>query len=77
MSPYITPPSKGVSGANGWEVTPPASPVEEAWPGVVVDERCGTWLSTLEVVPTRADGWPSLEGGVEVTVEVCSNIEEL
>jgi hypothetical protein len=25
----------------GWEVTPPASPVDEAWPGASVDEHCG------------------------------------
>jgi hypothetical protein len=26
----------------GWEVTPPVSPVDEAWPGAVVDEHCET-----------------------------------
>jgi hypothetical protein len=62
--------------AGGWEVTPPASPIEGAWPGITVDEHYGTWPSPSEVVPTHADGWPSLsvEGGIEVTIEVCSNM---
>jgi hypothetical protein len=71
----------GVSGADGWEVTPPVSPVEEAWPGVIIDEHCGIWPSSSEIVPTCTDGWPNLsanvEGGIEVTVKVVTNIGEL
>jgi hypothetical protein len=70
----------GVSGVDGWEVTSSASPVEEAWPGIVVDERCGTWPSSSEIVLTHADGWPilsaNIEGGIEVTIEVCTDIGE-
>jgi hypothetical protein len=71
----------GVSTMDGWEVTPPASPViEEAWLGAVADEHCGVWASLSEVVPTCADGWPdlsvSVEGGIEVTVEIVTDIGE-
>jgi hypothetical protein len=65
----------------GWEITPPASPIVEAWPGVDVDERCGTWPSPVEVVQACCDAWlgfpADVEGGIEVTVEVCSSIREL
>jgi hypothetical protein len=71
----------GIPGADGWEVTPPASPVENVWPGTMVDERCGTWPSLSEVVPTGADGWPDLStsvvGGIEVTVEVVTDLGEI
>jgi hypothetical protein len=66
---------------DGWEVTPPASPVEKAWPGMVADERSGNWPSSSSVVPTCADGWLDLssnvEGGVEVTVKVVTNIGKI
>jgi hypothetical protein len=71
----------GVSSTDGWGATPSASPVEEAWPGMVADEHSGNWPSVLEVVPTRADGWPDLscnvEGGVEVTVEVVTDVGKI
>jgi hypothetical protein len=41
---------------DGWEVTPPASPIDEAWPGAVADEHCGVWPSLSKVVPTCANG---------------------
>jgi hypothetical protein len=70
----------GGSKTSDWEVTPPASPVDGGWPGAVMDEHCGTWPSSSEVVPTHADGWPNLSaditGGIEVTIEVSSSIGE-
>jgi hypothetical protein len=38
---------------------------EEGWPNVPADAR---WHA-----PIGADGWPSIMGGVEVTIEVCSD----
>jgi hypothetical protein len=62
---------------DGWGNTPPASPVPEGWPGVVVDEHNGNWPSLSEVVPLCVDSWPNLstsvEGGIEVTIEVVTN----
>jgi hypothetical protein len=53
----------------------------EAWPAVDVDEHCGTWPFPAEVVQAHCDtrpGFPAdVEGGIEVTVEVCSSIGEL
>jgi hypothetical protein len=64
---------------DGWGSTPPASPIREGWPGVLVDKRSGTWPSLSEVVLTRADGWPdlsvSVEGRIEVTIEVVTDVE--
>jgi hypothetical protein len=71
----------GGSNRDGWEVTPPASPVAESWPGAVADEHSGNWPSLSEVVPTCADGWPDLstnvDGGVEVTIEVVTDAREV
>jgi hypothetical protein len=53
----------------GWEVAPPASPVDKAWPGASVDEHCGTWPSPAKVVQARCDTWPGFPsdaGGIEV-----------
>jgi hypothetical protein len=65
---------------DGWGNTPPVSPVHEGWPGALIDKHCGIWPSPSAVVPTGADGWPdlltSIEGGIEVTVEVVTDIEE-
>jgi hypothetical protein len=48
--------------------------LEEGWPGVSVDDAHRiVWDGGL----TRADGWPSVEGGVEVVMEVCSDAQEL
>jgi hypothetical protein len=45
----------GFSAMEGWEVTLPVSPVEEAWPGAVVDECCGVWPSPAELVQAHSD----------------------
>jgi hypothetical protein len=68
------------SAKNGWEVTPPASPIEEAWPGVLVDEHCGVWPSSAEVVQAHCDTWLGFlsdAGGIKVTVEMCLSIGEV
>jgi hypothetical protein len=71
----------GVLMTDSWEVTPPASPIEEAWPGAVMDDCCGTWPSSAEVVQAHVNVWPGFsadfEGGIEVTAEVCSSVGEL
>jgi hypothetical protein len=63
---------------DGWGNTPPASSIEEGWPGVLVDEHCETWPSLSNVVLTGADGWPdlstSIEGGIKVTIEVVTDL---
>jgi hypothetical protein len=65
----------------GWEATPPVSPIEEAWPGAIMDECCGAWPFSAEVVQAHCDVWPGfpadVEGGIEVTVEVCSSVGEI
>jgi hypothetical protein len=57
------------------------SPVEEAWPGAIVDKHCGTWPSSVEIVQAHCDAWPGfpadIEGGIKVTIEVCSSIGEI
>jgi hypothetical protein len=50
-----------------------STPSEEGWPGVPADTA---WPSYDAVDPTRTHGWPSVEGGVEVIVEVCSDALE-
>jgi hypothetical protein len=71
----------GRSATEGWEVTPPISPIEEAWPGALVDEHCGTWPSSAEVVQTRCDVWPGFPadvgGEIEVTIKVCLSVGEI
>jgi hypothetical protein len=65
---------------DGWEVTPPASSIDEAWPGASVDEHCGTWLSPARVVQAHCDAWPGFPsnvGEIKVTVEVCLSIGEI
>jgi hypothetical protein len=63
---------------DGWGNTPPASPICEGWPGALVDKHGGVWPSPSEVVLTRADGWPNLstsvEGGIEVTIKVVTDV---
>jgi hypothetical protein len=44
---------------------------EDGWPGVSLD---AVWPSPSEG-PLRADGWPDLQVGVEVSVEVHSDVE--
>jgi hypothetical protein len=62
----------------GWgEDRRPSSPLE-GWPGVSEDdERRKEWAASESRVTTSYHsinrGWPSIEGGVEVTIEVCSD----
>jgi hypothetical protein len=71
----------GRSTMEGWEATPPASSVvNEAWLGALVDECCGVWPSSAEVVQAHSDAWPGFLSdvrGIEVTIEVCSSIGEI
>jgi hypothetical protein len=46
---------------------------EDGWPGVPSDAE---WPSHSEGL-LRADGWPDLEVGIEVSVEVRSDVEDL
>jgi hypothetical protein len=46
------------------------TPLEEGRPGIPVD---AVWPSPLVGEPLRSHGWPSVEGGIEVTMEVCSD----
>jgi hypothetical protein len=48
-------------------------PSEEGWPGVPAD---AVWPSYDAEDLTRTHGWPSVKGGVEVIVEVCSDALE-
>jgi hypothetical protein len=65
---------------DGWGNAPPVSPILQGWPGVVVDEHNGNWPSPSEVVPTCMDSWPdlstSVEGRIEVTIEVVTDTED-
>jgi hypothetical protein len=47
--------------------------LEEGWPSVPAD---AVWPSYDAGDLTRTHGWPSVEGGVEVVVEVCSDASE-
>jgi hypothetical protein len=51
-----------------------STPSEESWPGVPAD---AVWSSPLPGALLHADGWPSVEGGVEVAIEVCPDTVEL
>jgi hypothetical protein len=65
---------------NDWVMTPPASPIDEAWPGDLVDAHCGVWPSPTKVVQARCDTWlgfPCDVGGIKVTVEVCLSTGEI
>jgi hypothetical protein len=44
------------------------------WPGAEAD---GEWPPHGSGDPTRTHGWPSVDGGIEVSIEVRSNILEL
>jgi hypothetical protein len=56
-------------------------PIVEAWPGAVVDECCGAWPSSAEIVQACCDMWPGfpadVEEGIEVTIKVCLSIGEI
>jgi hypothetical protein len=47
---------------------------EEGWPGIPAD---AVWPSLSAEEPLRADGWPSVKGGVTVDVEVCSDMVDV
>jgi hypothetical protein len=47
-----------------------STPLDDGWPGVPSD---AAWPSYSDG-PLRADGWPNLEVGVEVSVEVHSDV---
>jgi hypothetical protein len=47
---------------------------EEGWPGVPAD---AVWPSIYKNEPLRTHGWPSVDGGVTVEVEVHSVVEEV
>jgi hypothetical protein len=49
------------------------APLEEGWPGVPSD---AVWPPYDAGDLTRTHGWPSIEGGVKVVVEVCSDASE-
>jgi hypothetical protein len=46
---------------------------EKGWPGVPAD---AILPSPLPGTPLHANGWPSVKGGVEVFIEVCSEVVE-
>jgi hypothetical protein len=61
----------------GWGEDRHPSSSLEGWPGVSEDdERQKEWAASESRVMTSYHsincGWPSIEGGVEVTIEVCS-----
>jgi hypothetical protein len=47
---------------------------EEGWPDVPAD---AVWPSIYENEPLRTHGWPSVDGGITVEVEVRSVVEEV
>jgi hypothetical protein len=54
---------------------------DKAWLDVVMEECCGTWPSSAEVVQAHCDAWPGfpadVEGGINVIVKVCSSVGEI
>jgi hypothetical protein len=66
----------------GWgEDRRPSSPLE-GWPGVPADDECRVEWSASESrvstsYPSCNRGWPSVEGGIKVAIEVCSDAVEL
>jgi hypothetical protein len=66
----------------GWgENRCPSSPLE-GWPGISDDdEHRVEWSASESRVmtsyPPHNRGWPSVEGGIEVAIEVCSDVVEL
>jgi hypothetical protein len=65
-----------------WGVeTRPSTPLEEGWGAPMDDKHRAEW-SALDIkvsisYPSCNHGWPSVEGGVEVVIEVCSDVVEL
>jgi hypothetical protein len=67
-----------IEAPDGWGNTPPTSPIQEGWPGILVDTNCETWPLLSDIVPLHSDGWPDLsppvQDGVRVTVEVVTSV---
>jgi hypothetical protein len=65
--------------ADSWEKAPTHSVV--GWDVPADDPRRGDWQASDSKLLTTAHavsrGWPSVEGGIEVSVEVCSNAGNL
>jgi hypothetical protein len=66
----------------GWGEDRCSSSPLEGWPGIPVDdERRVEWLASESRVstsyPPHNRGWPSVKGGIEVAIEVCSDVVEL
>jgi hypothetical protein len=66
----------------GWGEHPRSSSPLRGWPGVSEDdERRKAWAALDSKVTTSYHpincGWPSIEGGVEVMVEVCSDASKI
>jgi hypothetical protein len=65
--------------SESWETAPTNSVV--GWDVPEDDPRRGDWQASdtklLTTVHAISHGWPSVEGGVEVSVEVCSNAEDI
>jgi hypothetical protein len=65
--------------ADSWETAPTHSVV--GWDVPADDLRRGDWQASDSKLLTTAHavsrGWPSVEGGIEVSVEVCSNAGDL
>jgi hypothetical protein len=57
-----------------WGVDVDSEGSEEGWPGVPSDAR---WSDLRLEDPLHTHGWPSVEGGVQVEVEVRSVIDEV
>jgi hypothetical protein len=62
------------------EDTCPPTPLEEGWGAPVDDEHRAEWSASDSKVSisyhSRNRGWPSVEGGVEVAIEVHSDVVE-
>jgi hypothetical protein len=64
---------------DSWETAPTNSVI--GWDVPEDDPRRGDWQASdsklLMTVHAVSRGWPSVEGGIEVSVEVCSNAGNL
>jgi hypothetical protein len=65
--------------SDSWETAPTNSVV--SWDVPADDPRRGDWQASdsklLMTAHAVSRGWPSVEGGIEVLVEVCSNVGDL
>jgi hypothetical protein len=62
-----------------WEMAP--TNIDAGWDVPVDDPRCGDWSASdtklFSTMHAMSRGWPSVEGGVEVSVEVRSNVGDI